>query len=285
MKTRRRWRGSWRRAATVLLLGTVLVSASAAAQAPANATPLDLSEVSWRLPVGEVLEYGIDLAGRFSIGKGSLSIEDLEIVQGRPAYRVAMQVEVGALFFKVKDRRVSWIETASPSSLRYEQTVQEGRHRSRHRIVLDPATGTYQVMVWDHDAESFALSEEGRTPASAARRVLDELAFLYLLRLLPVEEGTYSLNGYFRAEYNPIELRVMGRETVRVPAGRFATLVLAPAIPGRNLLSRDRDVRVYVSDDDQRLIVMMTSSTPVGTARLYLRRQRAGEVPFTLATN
>jgi hypothetical protein len=248
-----------------------------------GATELDLSEVEWRLPVGEVLEYGVDLAGRFKLGRGTLAIEGLETVEGRPTYRVAMQVELGALFFKLKDRRVSWIEAGPLRSLRFEQSVEEGKHRRRHRILLDPSTRTYRGEVWDEEAGAFVSSEEGRTPAAA--QLFDELAFLYLLRLLPVEKGRYFLDGYFRAEENPIELWVVGRERVRVPAGRFATLVLAPVIPGRNLLAPERDVRVYLSDDDRRLIVMMTSATPAGAARLYLRRHEVGEIPVALATN
>lgn len=283
MKTKLQPGISARTAAALLAFGALCV-ASATAQPDAGATELDLSEVEWRLPVGEVLEYGVDLAGRFKLGRGTLAIEGVEILQGRPTYRVAMEVEVGALFFKLKDRRVSWIEADPLRSLRFEQSVQEGKHRRRHRILLDPSTRTYRGEVWDEEAGTFLASEEGRTPA-AARQVFDELAFLYLLRLLPVERGMYSLEGYFRAEENPIELRVVGCEKVRVPAGRFATIVLAPVIPGRNLLAPERDVRVYVSDDERRLIVMMTSTTPAGDARLYLRRHEAGEIHVALATN
>lgn len=258
--------------------------ASATAQA-AREPALDLSTLEWTLPIGEIMHYGLDVAGRFKVGEGTLAIEDVDIVDGLPAYRVSMTVQVGTLFYKVRDRRVSWIGEAPLRSLRFEQSIKEGKRQRRHRTLLDPSGRTYRDEVWDEQAGAYRLSEEGATPATAAGQVFDELAFLYVLRLLPVDRGRYSLDGYFRTEENPIRLRVVGREKIRVPAGRFKTIVLAPVIPGDNLLDPGREVRVYLSDDERRLIVMMTSQTGVGEARLYLQRYDEGKTRVAMETN
>ena len=43
---------------------------------------------------------------------------------------------------------------------------------------------------------------------------LDELAFLYYLRTAPLKVGaTYSISRYFKTGYNPVQVRVTGRET------------------------------------------------------------------------
>lgn len=272
------------RTALTLMILLTLGPASATAQA-AREPALDLSTLEWTLPIGEIMHYGLDVAGRFKVGEGTLAIEDVDIVDGLPAYRVSMTVQVGTLFYKVRDRRVSWIGEAPLRSLRFEQSIKEGKRQRRHRTLLDPSGRTYRDEVWDEQAGAYRLSEEGATPATAAGQVFDELAFLYVLRLLPVDRGRYSLDGYFRTEENPIRLRVVGREKIRVPAGRFKTIVLAPVIPGDNLLDPGREVRVYLSDDERRLIVMMTSQTGVGEARLYLQRYDEGKTRVAMETN
>ena len=55
---------------------------------------------------------------------------------------------------------------------------------------------------------------------------LDELAFLYYLRTVPLKPGaTYQIPRYFKTGYNPVQVRVTGRETLALPGGGTAPVL------------------------------------------------------------
>jgi hypothetical protein len=91
---------------------------------------------------------------------------------------------------------------------------------------------------------------------------LDEVAFLYWVRTLDLTPGdTLVLRRYFRPERNPVTIAVLRRDTVDVPAGRFETVVVHPLIPDGGLLfSEQADSRLWITDDDRRLVVQIKAN-------------------------
>ena len=106
---------------------------------------------------------------------------------------------------------------------------------------------------------------------------LDEISYLYLIRTLPLEVGcTYTFNGYFEAEGNPVVLEVLRRERVRVRAGTFKTIVVRPTIQADGLFAEDGEAEVYISDDERRLIVQLKTKMGIGEVNMYLRQFEVG---------
>jgi hypothetical protein len=104
---------------------------------------------------------------------------------------------------------------------------------------------------------------------------LDDGAFLYFVRTLPLEVGqTYTFDRYFRPDRNPVVVKVLARETIRVPAGTYHTLVIQPIIKSRGVFSERGEARIWLSDDPQRIMVQMKTKTKIGSLNLYLRSVR-----------
>jgi hypothetical protein len=82
----------------------------------------------------------------------------------------------------------------------------------------------------------------------------------------------YSFDRYFRASGNPVVVRVLRRETIQVPAGTFRTIVVRPLIRTSGLFGQGGEAELYFSDDERRLLVLMTSKVPlIGSLSLHLR--------------
>lgn len=97
-----------------------------------------------------------------------------------------------------------------------------------------------------------------------SRLPLDELSFLYYIRTLPLKAGaTYRMDRHFDASRNPVEIRVVGREWVRVPAGEFATIVVEMKVPQDGHVSGNGVIRLYLTDDAWRVPVRIESSVRV----------------------
>lgn len=250
--------------AAALLLAAV---GRGAAQAPAR-PPTSAADRASRtaddamrdLPflVGEHLEYDAKF-GVLKAGRGYMEVVGLESVRGKETMHVTMRVSGGALGWKVRYFLDSWIEPRSFTSLRHVQDQSEGRNGSRQR--------SYEIFP---DRGVFVEGQEPEEPTVA--RPLDDASFLYFVRTVPLLVGeVYEFDRYFRPDRNPVRVRVMRRERVKVPAGEFDAIVIQPVVKTKGLLSESARTEVWLSDDDRRLLLKMVAQLPVASLSLQLR--------------
>ena len=260
-----------RRCSTSLLVLVLLVVARAAlgAQTMAGAfVPLlargTAPTTVPTLVVGERLTYEVRF-GALRVGSGSMEVRETADVRGRPAWHTVFAVKGGIPFFHVDDRLESWIDTSTFASVRFEQHTSEGHYHKEHRVELFPERGIFVE----------EGSDAGEEPTGA--RPLDEGAFLYFLRGLPLAVGdSYDFDRYYRPAGNPVALRVLRRERIEVPAGTFETVVLQPTIKTTGIFSQNGHAEVWVTDDARHMIVQMKAHLSFGSLNLYLRRYEPG---------
>jgi len=212
------------------------------------------------LIVGERLEYEVKF-GPLKVGRASMEVLGVEQVRGRPAWHTRFQVTGGTLFFHVNDRLESWIDIETLSSLRHVQDLQEGKRDRERRFEIYPDRLVYT----END------SEERPT----ARDPLDDGSFLYFIRTVPLSVGqTYDFPRYFRPDRNPVRVRVLRKESVKVPAGRFDAIVIQPIIKSKGIFSENSKAEIWFSEDANRIMVQMKADLPVGSLNLYLTSAR-----------
>lgn len=239
-----------------------------------TATPVHAQEVvaagqTARAPVpfdvGEKMVYDVKF-GPLHVGNGSMEVAGLDTVRGRTTWHTVFRVSGGTFFYKVRDRLESWIDVRTLSSLRSLQDLNEGsRDRERH-FEIYPERGVY---VEDQKPEQ---------PTVAAP--LDDGSFLYFLRTIPLEVGQeYSFDRYFRPDRNPVRIRVLRKERIRVPAGEFDAIVVQPIIKSKGIFSENGRAEVWLSDDDRRIMLQMKSKLSIGSLNLYLKSYQPPPAP------
>jgi len=256
------------------LATAALASAVAFAQARAqDTTPAPVTNVSLAQPrmvvpfeTGEKLTYDVRFGG-IKVGTGRMEVVGIQNVRGREAWHTRFTVKGGIPFYKVNDRLESWIDTRTFESLRFVQDLQEGTRDKERIFEIYPERNTY--------------TETGEVEhAPSVESPLDDAAFLYFVRTIPLEVGkTYEFNRYFRPDRNPVQIRVLRKETVKVPAGTYQTIVIQPIIKSKGIFSEKGHAQMWLTDDPRRLLVQMKSDLSIGSISLYLR----GYVPGTVA--
>lgn len=216
---------------------------------------------------GERANYQVRLAG-VNVGRGSMEVLGIRTVDGRPTYHTRFRVAGGIPLARVDDTFESWIDVAGLFSRRFMQDQKEVRFQRRRAFDFFPERRTFR-----------RTDGSGETGALPTDQPLDDVSFLYYARTLPLKVGeTYTLNQYFKESGNPVVLQVLRRETVRVPAGTFPTVVVRPIIRTKGLFSQGGEAEVYFTDDARRILVQMKSKVPVvGSLTLHLQEYRAGE--------
>jgi len=244
--------------AAPLCIAAAAVSASPRAPAP---TPVAVAQ---QQPL-ERAEYQVKL-GALDAGTGQMEVVGHDTVDGHDTYHAVLHIEGGLGPLRIEDRFESWMDAASWNdrprlfSRRFVQDQRELGNRRQRTYELSPERKHYRRVDTD---ETLALHTD---------RPLDDVSVVYLARGLPLKTGdVYTIDRYFKAEANPIVLRVLRRETVTVPAGTFPTVVVRPTIKTSGLFGEGGEAELFFSDDARHTLVKMQSKVPlIGSLTLLL---------------
>ena len=217
--------------------------------------------------IGEVLEYQVKF-GSISVGKATLEVVGLDTIRGIPAMHIRLRVEGKLGFLSVKDFYESWFDPRTMSSLRYTQDIDEANYERVRHYEIYPERKTYH--------------EKGKKELPSVAAPLDDASFLFFLRTIPLAVGqSYSFDRYFKPDRNPVRVSVLRKESVKVPAGTFSTVVVRPIIKSTGLFSEGGKAEVWFSDDESHLLVQLKTQMRVGSLNLFLRKVK--KAPGTTA--
>ncbi|HVE79624.1 MAG TPA: DUF3108 domain-containing protein [Gemmatimonadaceae bacterium] len=211
--------------------------------------------------VGERLAYDVKF-GALRVGSGSMEVAGVEDIRGRETWHTVFRIKGGTFFYKVNDVLESWFDRRTFASLRHVQDFEEGGRNRERRFEIYPSERRY------------VEERPGREPHqdSTVAQPLDDGSFLYFVRTVPLAVGqTYTFHRYFRPDRNPVTIRVLRREQVKVPAGTFDAVVIQPIIKAKGIFSENGEAEIWLSDDDRRMMLQMKSRLSFGSLNLYLR--------------
>jgi hypothetical protein len=239
--SRPRRRDGWIR--TLALLAALAGSGTPAALAGQTREALPFQ-------VGEELTFRVSVARLGSVGRGVMRVDGLEDVRGRQTYRLRFDVHGRLGLLGIEDRATSWFDPQRRHSLRYRKHERNPVNSRSEEVEMFPAERRW--------------SGAGAGGAMLTDAPLDELSFLYHVRTLPLRPGdSYTIARHFDTERNPVSVRVVGRDTVDVPAGRFAVIAVEMRVRDGERFRGTGMIRLLLSDDAHRVPVQMESSVPV----------------------
>lgn len=106
--------------------------------------------------------------------------------------------------------------------------------------------------------------------------VQDPLSCFYLYRTVPIEgDATVSLKVGDGSKVIDSSIKIIGRETVTVPAGTFSTIIIEPTMEGVGGIfakSPGATLHLWLTDDQWRRPVKMYSKVKVGSFTAVLDR-------------
>lgn len=245
------------------LTGLVLLAA------PLDAQSAPRTVADYPFAVGERFRYQVKL-GIFSVGRASMHVTGIDTIRGHEAFRLRFILNGKALFFSLDDTLTSWTGVRDFRSRRFLQLNNEdGRKRVRD-YTIHPDSGYYRRV--------------GRpdTTYESVAEPLDDVAFFYWVRTLPLEVGeSYSWDRYFRPDRNPVRIRVLRRQNCELPGNeKRRCLLIQPSIRARGMLGEASNARILITDDVDRIPVEVRSSFSFGTLVLKLRAiDRAAQRP------
>jgi hypothetical protein len=203
--------------------------------------------------VGERLEYDATL-GMIPVGSATIVVNPMTQERGREAFVFSASGEARPMGLRFGAELTSYVGVQAFSSLRFHRKLIQGTSVNDVQFQIVPDSSRYRQI---GDPRDWAAPPDP----------LDELAFLYYLRTARLKPGaTYSVSRYFQTGYNPVQVRVTGRETRTLPDGKSVPVLVL------EVTSRGNLVTLALTDDARRLPVEIDLPLPFGRVTLQLSK-------------
>jgi hypothetical protein len=217
--------------------------------------------VPWR--IGEYFQFSIEWNG-LNGGSSLMQVQNLHTVDGHRAYRIVSKTESNSFvskFYKVRDRAESYIDAESLFSRRFVKHLREGGYKQDLDVRFD-------------QERHQAIYADGPT-LDVPAGVHDVLSAFYYVRTQPLANGaTLSIPTHDNRKSYVMEVKVLRRERIEVPAGKFDCVLVEPVLKSEGVFKASGSILVWLSDDARRIPVLVKSKVPVGSISVSLTDMR-----------
>jgi hypothetical protein len=244
---------------TACLLMTLALAASPLiAQRIDESGSVPLSRTPYQ--VGELLTYNVSFSNFVDAAHIQILVAERGTFFTRDGLQLRAHVEttgvVNAALYSINNDYTTYIDPESGLPFRTQQVIREGGRTSDTSSEYNQPAGTA------------AIPPKLRTGAFPG--TYDFISVLYRLRALPlVFGGKYYFNVRNDLDEYYTEFSVTGRELIKTNVGSFNTIVMQVRVP-KNSDVNDYRIKVYFSDDERHVPVLITARHSAGDIRVEL---------------
>ncbi len=206
--------------------------------------------------VGEKLTFDVRY-GFVTAGVAVMSIPSIKKIAGREAYHVNFTVNsVPAfdLFYKVRDRYESYVDTEGIFPWRFQQHIREGGYKRDFSAYFDHTKGRAKTTEGEYDIPMY---------------VNDIVSAFYLARTFDFSKmkkgDKVKLENFYKDKVYPLEVVYHGIETVSVDAGKFECIIVEPLVKEGGLFKSEGNILVWLTNDDVKMPVKVKTKIIIGS--------------------
>lgn len=227
------------------------------AQSKGDVASLPFSQTPYR--VGERLTYNVSFSNFISAAHVELQVAARGSFLGREGVQLRAHVEttgvVHAALFAINNDYITYVDPQTGLPFHAQQVVREASRTSNTARDFNQSAGLAAIPV------------KSRTGVSGT---YDFLSAIYRLRSLPLTDGStyyFSVSGE-NGDYQT-ELKVNGRQTIKTNVGSFNAIASQLRVTN-NSRANDYRIRVFFSDDERHVPVLITARLSAGEIRAEL---------------
>jgi hypothetical protein len=214
--------------------------------------------------IGEKLTFKVRY-GFVRAGTATMSVVKETIMNDKQVYHIQTTAESDAPFswvYNVEDVVNSFIDKDGLFTWRFEKKLREGGYKVDLLVDYFPEDSLAKV---DYTRYRDEGTENNQYDVKVPPFALDVLAAFYYVRTKPLRVGDIiqMVNHDNKKVYN-LEVHVYMRETIDTSAGTFKCLRIEPLLKGEGLFQQKGRLLVWLTDDEYKIPVQMTSEVAVG---------------------
>ena len=212
---------------------------------------------------GEKLTFKVRY-GFVRAGTATMSVVKETMLDDKPVYHIQTRAESVSPFswvYEVNDEVNSFLDREGLFSWRFEKMLREGGYEADMFVDYLPEDSLAKVHFIRYKDEKEDNFYDVKVPPFA----MDVLAAFYYIRTQPLRIGDILnlVNHDNKKVYN-LEVQVYMRETIDTAAGTFRCLKVEPLLKGEGIFKQKGRLLVWLTDDQYKIPVQMTSEVIVG---------------------
>lgn len=224
-----------------------------------------LPAVAQPFRAGESLRFSVQY-GFIKAGTAWLEVPEVVDWNGNPSWRLVARAESNGFFdkvYKVRNRIESVWDQQRRFSWRYFEDRHEGRYTANDTLTFMPDSGRVRYK----DGRSYPIPPEAQ----------DALSSFYYTRFqaLPLG-GSITFDYHASRKSLPLEVKILGRQRIKTPAGRFNCVVIEPMLKAGGIFKNKGRLVIWLTDDERRMPVLMRSKVLIGSISVTLQEARPG---------
>ncbi len=226
------------------------------ARADVNASPFSQAPYA----VGERLTYTVAFSNFPTAAHVEMEVTERGPLYGREGVELRARVEtigvVSAALYALNNSYASFVDPSTGIPYRARQSIRQA--------------GRIQDVTQDYNTPLGASALPPGRDVPVAAGSYDFLSALYRIRALPLAQGAVYALVVRNGETNyDAEVRVTGREMMKTNIGSSNVIVTQVRVRG-NREADDYRLRLYFTDDERHLPVLITARHPAGEVRVEL---------------
>ena len=185
----------------------------------------------------------------------------------QPTYKIDIIGKTLGVFklFKVNDNWGSYIDTLKIVPYQSYRHIEEGKYRKNEKTFFDYNSKSAQVKLYDRENKIIVNTSEHSIPSS----IQDIVSGFYYLRTLDLKKhkpgDMITINGFFDKTIYNLKLVYEGKEVIETNLGKYETLMFTPIMPSNKLFRGKFPIKVWVSDDKNRIPLKIKARLMVGS--------------------
>jgi hypothetical protein len=185
-------------------------------------------------------------------------------LNGHPVYQIQTTAESVSPFswvYKVDDVVNSFMDKRGLFSWRFEKKLREGSYKIDMFVDYLPEDSLAKI----HTIRYRDENEEKRYEVKVPPFAMDVLAAFYYVRTKSLRIGDIiKMVNHDNKKVYDLEVHVYMREEIDTAAGTFRCLKVEPLLKGEGIFKQKGRLLVWLTDDEYKFPVQMTSEVAVG---------------------
>ncbi|GAB3991056.1 DUF3108 domain-containing protein [Spirosoma daeguense] len=225
---------------------------------------------------GEHLEYRVHY-GFLNAAEAVVDVSPtLYKVNDRPCYRVNVDGRtVGAfdLVTRIRDTWRSYIDTSAILPQKFYTNLQENNYRKEENVTFNHETNTAK-------SEEKTEKDIFKVPDN----VHDLISGYYFLRTIDLERlnsgQVIEVPAFYDEKVYNMKIRYRGKTTIKTKHGKINVFKLNPVLPPNKLFKEEESIRIFVSDDPNKVPVKVEVDLWVGSMVMDLKHNSGLKHPL-----
>ena len=221
-----------------------------------------LAQNDYPFVVGENCSYRIHY-GPITAGYGHLSVKGLENHLGEECYFFDGFAETTTFFdyiFEVNDSYISYYNPKTLTPIHFIRDVNEGGYKIKQDYRFN--SKEREVLVED---SLYRIHEDSQDMISA---------FYYARTLLNrqkiKQDSILKINIFMDEENYPMRIKYLKNEIVKTKWGKINCMVFVPQLQIGRIFQKEEEMRIWISDDDNKLMIKVETKIIVGVIKAEL---------------